>query len=84
MLYFCVFVPEGPINGCRQDSKIFIQKYKKKNFQHQVIKVREAKGWQTRPGTPIKQQEYDWTWGTDYSGSCRLQDVGIGHKEVGG
>ena len=51
-------------------------------FLHQVIKVREAKEWQMRPGTPIRQQEYDWTWGTDYAGSCRLQGVGVNHSEV--
>ncbi|CAM9494466.1 unnamed protein product, partial [Hapterophycus canaliculatus] len=41
-----------------------------------VIKVREAKEWQSRPGAPIKQQEYDWTWGTDYGGTCRLKGGG--------
>lgn len=40
-------------------------------IMYQVIKVQEAREWQSRPGTPIKQQEYDWTWGTDYAGSCR-------------
>lgn len=78
-------MPEGPFKGVGVDCKLLIQKYKKeKYFQHQVIKVREAKGWQTRPGTPIRQQEYDWTWGTDYAGSCHLQGVEIEHSEVGG
>lgn len=35
-----------------------------------------------RPGTPIRQQEYDWTWGTDYSGSCLLQGAGVDGGEV--
>lgn len=48
----------------------------------QVIKVREAKKWRTRPGTPIRQQEYDWTWGTDYAGACYLQDVGVDQIKV--
>lgn len=34
-----------------------------------------------RPGTSIRQQEYDWTWGTDYAGSC-LQGAGVDHSEV--
>ncbi|CAM9474528.1 unnamed protein product [Ectocarpus sp. 4 AP-2014] len=49
----------------------------------EVIKVREAQKWQTRTGTPIRKQEYDWTWGTDYAGSCRRQDVGVEYSENG-
>ncbi|CAM9796954.1 unnamed protein product [Pylaiella littoralis] len=49
----------------------------------EVIKVREAKEWQTRPGTPVRQQEYDWTWGTDYAGSCYFRGVGVEHRETG-
>lgn len=37
-----------------------------------------------RPGTPIRQQEYDWTWGTDYAGACRLQGVGVDYNDVSG
>lgn len=49
---------------------------------YQVIKVQEAKEWQTRPGTPIRQQEYDWTWGTDYAGSCYWTFVADGWSRV--
>eukprot|EP00903_Cladosiphon_okamuranus_P019903 g18293.t2 len=54
-----------------------------KLFAEGSFEVREAKEWQARPGTPIRQQEYDWTWGTDYPGSCRLQGVGVDHSEDG-
>ena len=50
---------------------------------YQVIKVREARQWQTRLATPVRQQEYDWTWGTDYAGSCFRKAAGDDeYKEV--
>lgn len=49
---------------------------------YQVIKVREARQWQTRLATPVRQQEYDWTWGTDYAGSCCQKGAGDENLEV--
>lgn len=49
----------------------------------EVIKVREARQWQTRLATPVRQQEYDWTWGTDYAGSCCQKGAGDENLEDG-
>lgn len=47
-----------------------------------VIKVREAEEWRPRSDMLIRQQEYDWTWGTDYAGSCRRKAADDDDEEV--